>query len=160
MTAAASRDAGWLTDPTTRHELRYWDGRAWTEHVADKGVQALDSPAILPPPPPAVPAPTQVPAKRATGAGLVWLDRLLRHDHDDKAVGWVIDILITWLLGTAPAGIIAAAVLNGSQREDGTTPMSAVYFAGICFVGCVAACIIGLRKWRARAQSKYISDAV
>lgn len=31
--------ADWHPDPTGRHELRYWDGSQWTEHVVDKGVQ-------------------------------------------------------------------------------------------------------------------------
>ena len=26
---------GWHTDPTGRHETRYFDGLAWTDHVAD-----------------------------------------------------------------------------------------------------------------------------
>ncbi len=32
----------WHPDPTGRHELRYWDGSVWTDHVADQGVQAMD----------------------------------------------------------------------------------------------------------------------
>ncbi len=32
--------AGWLPDPHRQHEHRYWDGRAWTEHVASGGVQS------------------------------------------------------------------------------------------------------------------------
>ncbi len=32
--------ADWHPDPTGRHELRYWDGSQWTEHVSDQGVQA------------------------------------------------------------------------------------------------------------------------
>jgi uncharacterized protein YxjI len=28
----------WHPDPTGRHELRYWDGRAWTDDVSDQGV--------------------------------------------------------------------------------------------------------------------------
>ncbi|RHW27596.1 DUF2510 domain-containing protein [Nocardioides immobilis] len=36
MTAAA-----WHPDPTGRHELRYWDGTQWTEHVSDGGVQSV-----------------------------------------------------------------------------------------------------------------------
>jgi hypothetical protein len=28
--------ASWLEDPTGRHELRYWDGKLWTEHVSDR----------------------------------------------------------------------------------------------------------------------------
>ncbi len=35
-------DAGWHPDPTTRHELRYHDGAAWTEHVATGGAQSTD----------------------------------------------------------------------------------------------------------------------
>jgi hypothetical protein len=36
--------AGWLVDPTGRHELRYWSGTAWTEHVSDGGAPAIDDP--------------------------------------------------------------------------------------------------------------------
>jgi len=46
--------AGWLTDPSGRHEHRYWDGSAWTEHVADAGRQGVDpAPAGLVSPAPA-----------------------------------------------------------------------------------------------------------
>ncbi|KRB76991.1 Tellurium resistance protein [Nocardioides sp. Root190] len=38
MTAAA-----WHPDPTGRHELRYWDGSQWTDHVSDQGVQSTSS---------------------------------------------------------------------------------------------------------------------
>lgn len=38
----AAVPAAWLADPTGRHELRYWDGAAWTAHVADAGVAAED----------------------------------------------------------------------------------------------------------------------
>jgi hypothetical protein len=34
--------AGWFADPSLRHEHRYWDGAAWTDHVADRGVTAFD----------------------------------------------------------------------------------------------------------------------
>lgn len=34
--------AGWYPDPTRRHQHRYWDGRAWTEHVADNGATPTD----------------------------------------------------------------------------------------------------------------------
>lgn len=39
--AAAGR---WAADPFGRHEQRWWDGEAWTEHVADAGVAAVDPP--------------------------------------------------------------------------------------------------------------------
>lgn len=35
-------DAGWYPDPYRRHQLRYWDGSAWTEHVGDDGNQGTD----------------------------------------------------------------------------------------------------------------------
>ena len=35
--------AAWHPDPTGRHQLRYWDGQDWTEHVSDDGVQAIDT---------------------------------------------------------------------------------------------------------------------
>ena len=34
----------WLPDPTRRHELRYFDGAAWTNHVADAGSTSVDEP--------------------------------------------------------------------------------------------------------------------
>jgi serine/threonine protein kinase len=38
----ASEAAGWFPDPTERHDHRYWDGAAWTEHVADQGFASVD----------------------------------------------------------------------------------------------------------------------
>ena len=36
--------AAWYADPSNRFELRYWDGREWTEHVARSGKQFTDPP--------------------------------------------------------------------------------------------------------------------
>jgi hypothetical protein len=36
--------AGWYPDPSGRFEMRYWDGGAWTEHVARGGQQFTDPP--------------------------------------------------------------------------------------------------------------------
>ncbi len=33
---------GWYADVTGRHAMRYWDGRGWTENVADDGKVATD----------------------------------------------------------------------------------------------------------------------
>lgn len=38
----AAGPAGWFADPGARHELRYWDGQRWTEHVSDRGTQGVD----------------------------------------------------------------------------------------------------------------------
>jgi uncharacterized protein YxjI len=40
---SAPTPANWYPDPTGRHELRYYDGAAWTENVSDRGVQSLDA---------------------------------------------------------------------------------------------------------------------
>ena len=45
--------AGWRPDPSGRHDERYWDGGAWTDHVVDgAGIAAdlRDDPGELPPP--------------------------------------------------------------------------------------------------------------
>jgi uncharacterized protein YxjI len=34
--------ANWYPDPTNRHEVRYWDGNAWTDHVSDNGITGTD----------------------------------------------------------------------------------------------------------------------
>ena len=34
---------GWLPDPTSRHQYRYWDGARWTDDVADDGVASTDA---------------------------------------------------------------------------------------------------------------------
>ncbi|HEX2782607.1 MAG TPA: phospholipid scramblase-related protein [Ilumatobacteraceae bacterium] len=35
--------ASWHPDPMGRHELRYWNGKIWTDHVSDNGVQSTDA---------------------------------------------------------------------------------------------------------------------
>jgi Protein of unknown function (DUF2510) len=42
--AESTVPAGWYADPSGRYELRYWDGNAWTEHVARGGQQYTDPP--------------------------------------------------------------------------------------------------------------------
>jgi len=37
-----STPANWYPDPTQRHQLRYWDGNAWTDHVSTNGATATD----------------------------------------------------------------------------------------------------------------------
>src|SRR5687768_5693547 len=35
-------EAAWKPDPTGKHDLRYWNGTIWTEHVSDDGVTSVD----------------------------------------------------------------------------------------------------------------------
>ncbi len=41
---SASVPAAWYADPSGRYELRYWNGKEWTEHVARAGQQFTDPP--------------------------------------------------------------------------------------------------------------------
>ncbi len=43
VAAPASPPPGWFPDPAGRHQVRYFDGREWTEYVADDGVTGVDS---------------------------------------------------------------------------------------------------------------------
>lgn len=43
MPEAVNWPPGWFRDPTGRHDHRWWDGAAWTAHVADAGVAAVDT---------------------------------------------------------------------------------------------------------------------
>lgn len=36
--------AGWFPDPSGRHQLRYWDGTTWTDHVRDHDLAGVDPP--------------------------------------------------------------------------------------------------------------------
>lgn len=40
--AARQAVADWYSDPMGKHELRYWDGTAWTDHVFNSGTQSID----------------------------------------------------------------------------------------------------------------------
>ena len=44
MTDTPATPADWYPDPFGRHELRYWDGSQWTEHVSSHGKQSTDAP--------------------------------------------------------------------------------------------------------------------
>ena len=58
--------ARWYPDPTGRHQLRYWDGSQWTEHVATAGVPSTDPPTMPP-----GPRATVRPARSLLAAGVL-----------------------------------------------------------------------------------------
>ena len=81
--AGAADPAAWRADPFGRHELRYWDGSAWTAHVSDAGVQGSDEPVANDPssPPPAPPGPVEPAAASGKGS---WKDKLKNAPGFDK----------------------------------------------------------------------------
>ncbi len=42
VAAVSVTPAQWSADPAGRHELRWWDGGAWTEHISDRGQVGID----------------------------------------------------------------------------------------------------------------------
>ena len=38
MAVIAPNPSGWYPDPGGRHEHRFWNGKAWTDHVSDNGL--------------------------------------------------------------------------------------------------------------------------
>lgn len=63
-----SSPAAWHTDPTGKHDHRWWDGTKWTEHVADAGESKIDhlAPGEAPPAPAGDIAPTDTAATDAS----------------------------------------------------------------------------------------------
>ena len=128
-------EASWQPDPGGGHELRYWDGAAWTEHVSDGGVTAsATAPPDLPPPPPPVAPPPPPPSPAAAGwappdpgsalpaaapapapGGKVgWKDRLKQvADHTAEVIG---ELIGTWR-GEGRAVMVATHDLESAARD-------------------------------------------
>jgi hypothetical protein len=87
-------EASWLPDPSGGHELRYWSGSAWTEHVSDQGTASVEppppglpAPPDLAPPPPAPPGQAWGSATASAAGGKVsWKDRLKQVADQGKAM--------------------------------------------------------------------------
>ena len=83
-------EASWLADPTGVHELRYWNGNSWTEHVSDQGTTGQDPLTVELPPPadafPPPPAPPPTAAAAPAGGKLSWKDRLKQVADQGKAI--------------------------------------------------------------------------
>jgi Protein of unknown function (DUF2510) len=66
-----STPAAWHPDPLNWHQLRYWDGDKWTDHVADDGTTTLDpvsrGPRPVQPTQPSAPAPQPTPSPLTQG---------------------------------------------------------------------------------------------
>ncbi len=72
MSDTPQSPATWHPDPLGRHELRYWDGTQWTEHVSDSGRQGIDPPTSPPVMPQGQQSADKVQAQVAkVGAGVV-----------------------------------------------------------------------------------------
>src|SRR6266508_2941081 len=96
-----------------RHQFRYWNGGAWTEHVADAGMQSTDplnAPAVQRQTK-VTPGYTSAPAPKAAAP---------------RFVGWIVVGAVLLLVGVA----VVASVTEG-KRETATSPEQAAENAGI-----------------------------
>ena len=80
--------SGWYADPRGRHEHRYHDGTAWTDHVADQGRVTSDPFLELSSPPPPPPVTSRPTTARSADESLKklgkWTDK-----HMHTAATWV-----------------------------------------------------------------------
>jgi Protein of unknown function (DUF2510) len=116
--------ADWYPDPRSRHELRYWDGAAWTDHVADGGQTSVD-PVDGQPPGDVDGQPSQV----AAAAGVEKRDSRARRGEalqppaaqgpgdQRKRVGKRTPIIIILCAVVVLAGVIAAGVVLNQRHQ-------------------------------------------
>lgn len=114
----------WHPDPYRRHELRYWDGARWSEHVSDAGVRSVDPLAAAP----------------APGASASWSAAVTPTSTDllgKRAGAFAIDyiavIVINMFVGFV-IGLVVGVVMRGSG-------MAADQIAGI---GSLTATVVAL----------------
>jgi hypothetical protein len=114
--------ASWMKDPSARHHLRYWNGRAWTEHVADNGRTSTDPPGELP-----------VPAASGTTRTLAGQDlrsevraRALVALQKGKSIG---ETILGKVRGTrsGPVPVLVQPILTLTTPEDGNDVRVTLY---------------------------------
>lgn len=114
----------WLPDPSGRHQLRWWDGTAWTENVSDNGVTALDpADAAWTPPAPA-------PMPSMTSAGYT-----APENHPKTTT-----IFVLGLLGILCCGILgpfAWVMGNTARRETAADPTRYAQNNGLLTAGWI-----------------------
>jgi uncharacterized protein YxjI len=94
MSEAGAHPANWYPDPVGRHELRYYDGTEWTDHVSSGGRQGLDPIAAPAPSVPATPtgkvqqqvAKAGVAAGAAVGGGTIFTEPVLVVNQKAKLI--------------------------------------------------------------------------
>lgn len=85
----------WYADPSGRYELRYWDGRGWSAHVAAGGRQFVD-----------------VPAGSVSG-GVDLMPAMTSHPYrpPDPATKWLLPVGRSgWAIAAGYAGLFALVV--------------------------------------------------
>ena len=111
--------ADWYPDPGGRHQYRYWDGNAWTDRVADDGVQADDplrwAPPLSTPSATATPDVVRVEVREtATAVGGASFRSRVGSLRNLWIFGTVVFAVLT-------VGYLVLPVSESATRVDGTT---------------------------------------
>jgi len=108
------RGGRWHADPTGRWELRYWDGRRWTEHVQRRGYPGVDPIAD---PHAAFP---REPAVRGLNHPTGNVDRRARRGVTVRVNSWP-----TWAKVTAAAVLLLILLIPFLASDDDQRTVSA-----------------------------------
>lgn len=120
---AAGIPAGWAFDPFARHELRYWDGTAWTEHVSDRGIRHRDAEG-LPAARTGTAGRSRRKARRDRGTGGQEPEEPRRVEH--RGVTFT-----PWAAVGAVAVLLGAGVLSSVVDRSGSPSTGVTRFAGL-----------------------------
>jgi hypothetical protein len=128
----------WRADPFGRHEYRYWDGSAWTEHVSDRGMVTSDptGQGHRAPPPPPVPG---RPYGAVATAAPVPIDATARNNGLAIA-SMVLGIVWVYWIGSILAVIFGHVALRQIKRSQGAQRGRGMAIAGVVlgYVGIAA----------------------
>ena len=126
LPAPQTTDAGWYPDPHVAGTIRYWDGQAWSEHVAT----GYDHPA-----PSDVYAPYQRTYTSRPKVGFAQANQ-----QSLVAVGFAVGYLVlAQLAGVVMLGIIPAmAGVRALQRKEPLAPVAMAVAVGAVLLGLAA----------------------
>jgi len=113
----------WRSDPTGRHEYRYWDGSAWTANVSDLGKPSVDSDVI--------PAPDVIPLPPPPNRRAVTAYEAPVRNNGLAIASMVLGILWIWWLGSLLAVIFGHVSLSQIGKSNGRQTGRGMAIAGL-----------------------------
>jgi hypothetical protein len=116
--------AGWYPDPSRVHELRYFDGGAWTDHVSDAGIVSEDGLGPLPPGLGAWHPPNPVPATNAPRA-------FARKPIWKRAWPWIVVGVAAVAIATGILTVSVSTTHGGSNESVNVPAPNSPVTAGI-----------------------------
>ena len=142
-TAGPSIPAGWYRDPGGSDQLRWWDGTAWTAHLAPSPTPVVQAPVVQAPvvQPPVVQVPVvqeqqYVPFQNAWSSGEVQFARPVAWN---TAGAWLLATSVFWTAGIGfLAGAILAAALGSKSVEVG---------GRLSTIGIIAEVVVSIIAW-------------